>query len=219
MSITSLDTEQLSRKIYDYFNKYNNTINEKFKKKDQKSLKSLVDTKKTRKKVSESRTNIVTGDNKKLSGSIEFKLDNENKALTFFITSGKTIYREDLYLPIYISLQQTINKINNKLQSINNEILDYLEYGDVQTSGISIKNYKLLKQLIEIVQTVKSEHLKHILIDKNNLFQLENKLLKQDKELYSKAITLSPDLLNEYFLNHFQLEQPNKGADQPIRYI
>ena len=215
MSITSLDTEQLSRKIYDYFNKYNNTITEKFKK-DQKTLKSLVETKKTRKKMSESRTNIVTGDNKKLSGTIEFKLDNENKALTFFITSGKTIYREDLYLPIYISLQQTINKINNKLQSINNEIMDYLEYGDVQTSGISIKNYKLLKRLIEIIQTVKSEHLKHILVEKNNLFQLENKLLKQDKELYNKAITLSPDLLNEYFLNHFQLEQPNKNTDQPI---
>ena len=216
MSIIKLDTEQLNKKIYDYFNKYNTTLIDKHKR-DQKPLVSLAETqsKKSKSKKTD-KIIIVTGDNKKISGIINFKIDNVEKSLTFFLLSGKTIYKEDLFLPIYISLNNTIQKIKLRIESINNEILEYLEYGDTDTSGISIHNFKLYKLLLEKIQNIKSDHIKDVLIHKSNLLQLENTILKQNKELYKNAITLDPTHLHTYFLNHFRLEQPNIDIPSPI---
>ena len=216
MSITEIDYQQLNKKIFDYFNKYNNTLTDTYNK-QKKTLKSLVEqpSKKVKTKKTDKIT-IITGDSKKITGIVEFHINNNSKALTLFVTSGKQVYREDLYLPIYISLNVTIDKINDKIQTINNDILEYLEYGDSSQSKISIQQYKLYKQLLEIVEKIKTNHLQDILIKKSTLFQSENNLLKQQKELYKQDITQNMPILATYFLNYFKLEQPLLNTANPI---
>jgi len=215
MSIITLDSEQLNKKIFDYFYKYNTTLTNNYKK-DQKLLDSLTTEKPKKKSKKTDLITVVTGDNKKLSGSIEFKIDNTSKTISFFIKSGKTIYKEDLFLPIYISLNNTIKNINLKIESINNDILEYLEYGDMDTSKINIQSFKLYKLLLEKIEMIKSEHLKDIFIQKNKLMKSENTLLKQNKELYKNISSSNTDILDQYFLNYFRLEQPNMNISTPI---
>jgi len=215
MSIITLDSEQLNKKIFDYFNKYNTTLTDSFKK-DKKILESLTEAKSKKKSKKIDKITVVTGDNKKLVGSIQFKINNIEKTLTFLIISGKTIYKEDLYLPIYISLNDTINKIKQKIESINNEILEFLEYGDIDTSEINIQSFKLHKFLLEKIELISSEHKKELFIKKNNLMKSENTLLKQNNELYKNISFSNTDTLEEYFLNYFKLEQTNLNSLTPI---
>ena len=214
MSITIIDNQQLNTKIFEYFNKYNNTLTDGYTK-QKKILKSLVEQplKKVKSKKADKIT-VITADSKKITGPVEFQIDNVNKTLTFYVIYGKQVYREDLYLPIYISLNVIMNTINDKIQIINNDILEYLEYGDSSQSKISIQHFKLYKQLLEIVKKIKVEHLQDILLKKNTIFQSENTLLKQQKELYKQDIT--DDMLETYFLNYFKLEQPLLNKPNPI---
>jgi hypothetical protein len=222
MSTILLNIEQFSSKITDFYRVYNTTLSNKQKKLEKLRKNPLAA---ARGQSSSDKIKIITSEPGKehtLTGLIEFFQDNENKSLGFFLTTDKRIYKEEIFLPITISLHQTINTIKNQIENINKDILDYLEYGDTETTSIDIEYFRKLKHLLEFITHIKREHLKAIALEKNHLLQLENELVKKDKELLKKTITVMEtdedfsSAANEYFVNHFKLDQTNFDEDQPI---
>jgi hypothetical protein len=223
MSTIPLNIEQFSSKITDFYRVYNTTLSNKQKTLDKSRKNPLAS---HSRKSSGEKIKIITAEPGKehtLTGVIEFFQDNDQKSLGFFLTTDKRIYKEEIFLPISISLHQTINKIKNQIENINKEILDYLEYGDSETTSIDIEYFRKLKHLLDFIIHIKGEHIKTIVLEKNHLLQLENELVKRDKELFKKTITAieSADedfssAANEYFVNHFKLDQPNIDENQPI---
>ena len=226
MSTIPLNIEQFSSKITDFYRLYNTTLSNKQKTLDKSRKNPLASLARSAKEQSSGeKIKIITAEPGKehtLNGLIEFFQDNDQKSLGFLLTTDKRIYKEEIFLPISISLHQTINTIKNQIENINKDILDYLEYGDTESTSIDIDSFRKLKHLLEFIIHIKKEHLKAIVLEKNHLLQLENELVKKDKELLKRTITTMEtdedfsSTANEYFVNHFELDQPNIDENQPI---
>lgn len=199
MSIIPLTTEEFSEQIKAYYQKYNKLI--------QKRIEGKVDQK----------IKIITRDpkSKTLTGTIDFFEDNTEKTLSFDLITEHHIYTEKIFLPISISLHDAQKKIQNEIEIMNSDIIEFLEYGE--TKQINMANLKNLKLLLKIIVEIKNDHVKLLLLEKNRLFQEEMLLLKKDKEFLT-ALKQHPEqeYKNRYFANHFRLDHTVKPGQKQL---
>ena len=93
--------------------------------------------------------------------------DNNEKTLSFVLTSENKIYTETIFLPISISLQESQKIIQMEIEKMNSDILELLEYGE--TRDINLEYLKKLKSLSEIIKQIKNEQTQRLLLEKNTL--------------------------------------------------
>jgi len=200
MAIIPLNTEEFSEQIKAYYQKYNKLIETRIEGKVDQKIR------------------IITRDskNKTLTGAIDFFEDNKDKTLSFQLITDHLVYTEKIFLPVSISLHDAQKKIQNEIEIMNNEIMEFLEYGE--TNHIDMMYLKHLKTLLKIIVQIKNEHVKGLLLEKNRLFQEEMTLLKSDKELLAalKQHPREQEYKNRYFANHFRLDHTVKPGQKQL---
>jgi hypothetical protein len=199
MSIIHLTTEEFSEQITAYYQKYNKLIEKRIEGKVEQNIK------------------IFTRDptHRILTGNLEFAEDNNEKTLSFVLTSENKIYIETIFIPISISLQESQKIIQMEIEKINSDILELLEYGE--TRDINLEHLKKLKSLSEMIKQIKNEQTQRLLLEKNTLLQEELTLLKMDGQLLSE-LKQSPtqQTKNQYFANHLKLDHTVKKGEKQL---
>lgn len=200
MSIIHLTTQEFSEQITAYYQKYNKLIEKRIEGKVEQNIK------------------IFTRDptHRTLTGNLEFSEDNKEKTLSFVLTSENKIYSETIFIPISISLQESLKIIQMEIEKINSDILELLEYGE--TRDINLEHLKKLKSLSEMIKQIKNEQTQRLLLEKNTFLQEELALLKKDGQLLSelKQYPKNQQRMNQYFANHLKLDHTVKKGEKQL---
>lgn len=185
MNSNTLDNSALNDKIVEFFTNYNNHSNK-----------------------------ISLGKNRSISGKIQYICDTENYCLITEVIEDKGVkYTEKIYLPIQFDLKNGCKIVEDKIQHIKTNIVNFLYDGSREISLSSIEQLKKLLIIYSVMIELKNIKTLSMFEGKNTLLEQEASIKRQMRDLYSQINTKDSDDLTQFISLQEQLFTTNSDIE------